>query len=356
MKSKVYFIPVSESDSATVAQEKLSCLLDKSGLLDLIQPSDSVAVKLHFGERGNTGFVKPHYLKVICAKVKEKQAIPFLSDTNTLYRGGRTNSREHLALAYEHGFIPDKIGADVFIPDETDKAETREIEINQRFIKKAAVLSIYLKAQALIGVAHFKGHIMTGFGGALKNIGMGCATRQGKLQQHGDIAPVIYLNNCQACAACVEACLTKAISIQDKKARINGAKCTGCASCIAACQHNAIDVHWLAGKDTIQEKMIEYAKAILDSKKKKSMFINFCLKITQECDCLAKDDPRIVPDIGILASVDPVALDKACLDMVCQKAGQDIFVKLHANTNGSKQLDYACGLGLGNLEYDLLAE
>ncbi len=355
MESRVFFVSVSESDSLSVVQDKLLRLLNQSNLFDFIQPSDSVAVKLHFGEEGNTGFVRPAYLKVVCTKVKERGAAPFLSDTNTLYRGSRASSGDHLKLAYKHGFTPKVTGAEVIIPDDTDITNTQEIDINQRFIKRAHVLSAYIKAQALIGVAHFKGHMMTGFGGALKNIGMGCATRQGKLEQHSDIAPIIYLNNCLGCAACALVCLPKAISIKNKKASINGAMCTGCASCIAACQHNAIDIHWVSGKDTIQEKLVEYAKAILDSKKKKRAFINFCLKITKECDCLAKDDPRIVPDIGIFASLDPVAIDKACLDMVNEKADRDIFRKLHANVNGLKHLEYAQTIGLGSLKYDLLS-
>lgn len=354
MKSRVFFIPVSESDPIPVAQDKLRCLLNQSNLLDFLKPLDSVAVKLHFGEEGNTGFVKPEYLKVVCTRVKEKQATPFLSDSNTLYRGSRTNSNDHLKLAYRHGFTSKETGAEVIIPDDTEITNNQEININQRFIKQAHVLSVFIKAQALIGVAHFKGHMMTGFGGALKNIGMGCATRQGKLEQHSDIAPIIYLNSCVGCGACAQVCLAKAISIKNKKAIINNAGCIGCASCIAACHNNAIDVQWVSGKDTIQNKLIEYAKAILDSKKKKRAFINFCLKITKECDCLAKDDPRIIPDLGIFVSVDPVAIDKACLDMVNEKAARDIFRELHPNVDGLRQLEYAQDLGLGRLKYDLV--
>ncbi|MDD5196887.1 MAG: DUF362 domain-containing protein [Candidatus Omnitrophica bacterium] len=354
MKSRVYFIKVSEADSISAVQDKLLRLLNKSNLFAFIKPFDSVAVKLHFGEEGNTGFVRPEYLKVICAKVKEKAALPFLSDTNTLYKGSRTNSKDHLKLAYKHGFTPANVGAEVVIPDERDKAQIREVSLNQKFVKNAQVLSVYLEAQALVGVAHFKGHIMTGFGGALKNIGMGSATRQGKLEQHSNIAPIVYADNCVGCAACVEVCPVKAISMKDKKSCIDNAKCIGCATCIAVCNYRAIDVCWDSGGDLIQEKMVEYAKAILESKKKKSAFLNFCIKVTQECDCLAQDDPRIVPDIGIFASLDPVSLDKACLDMVNKAAGKDIFRELHPRRDGAKQLEHAASLGLGSLEYELL--
>ncbi|MFA5177290.1 MAG: DUF362 domain-containing protein [Candidatus Omnitrophota bacterium] len=354
MKSRVYFTRVSEADSIAVVQDKLLRLLDGSNLFASIQPSDSVAVKMHFGEEGNTGFVRPEYLKVICAKIKEKAALPFLSDTNTLYKGSRTNSQDHLKLAYKHGFTPAKVGAQVIIPDEREDAQVREVSLNQKFIQNAQVLSLYLDAQALVGVAHFKGHIMTGFGGALKNIGMGSATRKGKLEQHSNVAPVIYQENCTGCGACVKVCPVQAISMQNKKSRIDNAKCIGCATCIAACNFRAIDVSWDSGGEVIQEKMIEYAKAILDSKKEKCAFLNFCVKITQECDCLAKDDPRIVPDIGIFASLDPVSIDKACLDMVNKTAGKDIFRELHPKRDGTKQLRHAESLGLGSLEYELL--
>jgi hypothetical protein len=182
---------------------------------------------------------------------------------------------------------------------------------------------------------------------------MGCAARKGKLEQHSHVAPVVYLDSCVGCGACEKVCPVYAVSIKDKKSRIDNAKCIGCASCIAACNYKAIDVAWESGGQTIQQKMIEYAKAVLDTKRQKCAFINFCLKITKECDCLAQDEERIVPDIGILASSDPVGLDKACLDMVNLKAGKDIFKQLHPNRDGLRQLEYAQNLGLGNLEYNL---
>jgi len=354
MKSKVYFISVSELDYPETIQSKLAHLLDHAKLFDYIKPSQRVCLKMHFGEEGNTGFVKPQYLQVICRKIKEKQAQPFLSDTNTLYHGLRTNSKDHLNIAYSHGFTPAETGAEVIIPDDNLANNCSDLEINRKYIKTAQVVSEFVKANALVGVAHFKGHIMTGFGGALKNIGMGCATRKGKLQQHSTVAPIVYLDNCTGCGACVEVCPSKAIVLKNKKACIDKIKCIGCASCIAACNYQAIDVPWDSGGDTIQEKMIEYASAVLDKQKGKSAFINFCLKITKECDCLAKDDPRIVPDIGILASLDPVSLDKACLDLVQQRADRDILRELHPKRDGLKQLKYADMLGLGNLDYDLV--
>ncbi|MCK9595369.1 MAG: DUF362 domain-containing protein [Candidatus Omnitrophica bacterium] len=353
-KSKVYFIPVDNSTKQEEAVLRLEVLLKKSGFLDLIASGDKVAVKLHFGEQGNTGYVRPEYLRVICDQVKDRNALVFLADTNTLYRGKRTNSKDHLKLAYSHGFIPDKVNAEVLIPDDTRKEQVQDVVIDQKFIKTAKIARIFWDADVIIGVAHFKGHIMTGFGGALKNLGMGCATREGKLAQHSDVSPFVIASNCVGCKACEKACPAQAVVIKNKKSIINSAKCIGCASCIAACKYNAIEINWEAGGRDIQQKMIEHAKAVLENKKDKEVFINFCLKITQECDCLAQDDPRIAPDVGILVSTDPVSIDKASFDLVNAAAGKDVFKQAHPNRDGMIQLNYARELGLGSLDYDLI--
>lgn len=354
MKSRVYLVRLGNSEKVKVVGDKLKHLLEGSRVLDFIQLNNRVAVKMHFGEEGNTGFVKPQYLRIICDKITTLKAAAFISDTNTLYRGRRTNSVDHLALACEHGFTLQATGAEIIVPDDTKKENVVEVLINQKFIKTAKVARLFVDADALVGVSHFKGHIMTGFGGALKNIGMGCAAREGKLQQHSEVSPVVYQDKCTGCGECIEACPVKAITIQNNKSVIDGQKCIGCATCIAVCPSMAIDVPWGSGAATIQEKMIEYASAVLKSKKGKLGFLNFAIKITKECDCLAKDDPRIVPDIGILASVDPVSIDQAAFDLVNQYCGKDIFDELHPQRDGTKQLKYAQKLGLGNLDYELI--
>lgn len=354
MKSKVYLIRSANSEKLQVVADKLKRLLEGSRVLDFIQPKNKVAVKMHFGEEGNTGFVKPEYLRIICDKILGQGASAFISDTNTLYRGKRTNSADHLALAHKHGFSQEATGAEIIIPDDTKKENIIEVSIDQKFVKAAKVARIFVDADALVDVSHFKGHIMTGFGGALKNIGMGCAAREGKLQQHSEVSPVVYQDKCTGCGECEKGCPVDAITIQDNKSIIDGAKCIGCATCIAVCPVSAIDVSWGSGAATIQEKMIEYASAILKNKKGRCGFINFAIKITKDCDCLAKDDPRIVADIGILASLDPVAIDQASLDLVNQASGKDLFQELHPQRDGTKQLKYAHKLGLGNLDYELI--
>ncbi len=353
MKSKVYLVRLGNQEKSQVVTDKLKRLLEESHVLDFIQPKYKVAVKMHFGEEGNTGFVKPEYLRIICDKISAQGALAFISDTNTLYRGRRTNSSDHLALAHEHGFSKEATSAEIIVPEDNAK-DILEVSINQKYIKAAKIARIFMDADALVGVSHFKGHIMTGFGGALKNIGMGCAAREGKLQQHSEVSPVVYQDKCTGCGDCVKACPVDAITIQNNKSVIDGAKCIGCATCIAVCPVSAIDVPWGSGAATIQEKMIEYTSAVLKSKKGKTGFISFVIKITKECDCLAKDDPRVVPDIGILASVDPVSIDQASLDLVNKASGKDIFQELHPQRDGTQQLKYAHKLGLGNLDYELI--
>ena len=377
MKSKVYFIGAADHDTKDNIIAKFNHLLDKSNILDIVSENDEVAVKMHFGEEGNTGFVKPAYVRCVCDALTKKGSKVVVSDTNTLYRGKRLNAKDHLMLAHEHGFTEEAIGAPVVIAEGNES-----VNMQGRFIKNAMIAPLFLKPNCIIGISHFKGHVMTGFGGSLKNIGMGCASREGKLAQHSSVSPFVRFKNCIGCGECKKICPVGAIDIntpltpssfaslrtsfspmgregvrqrtEPPKAQIDSSKCIGCASCIAACPSSAIDIHWESGAGDIQEKMIEYARAVLETKKEKSAFVNFAIKITKECDCLAKDDPRIAPDIGIFESVDPVSVDKASFDAVKSACGKDIFKEAWPERDWSKQLNYAQKIGLGNLNYELI--
>jgi len=352
-KTQVFFIPVKDTDAVPAVQGQLRRLLEASRILSFVQPSARVILKIHFGEEKNTGFVKPEYARVVSEQIIQAGGLPVLSDTNTLYRGMRTNSSDHLKIAARHGFVTETTRAEVFIPENAAE-NSREVPINQKFIKVAKIARVYLECDALVALSHFKGHIMTGFGGAIKNIGMGCAMREGKLEQHSNVAPFVYDKRCTACGACIRVCPANAIGKVNNVAFINEDLCIGCASCIAACDYNAIDVNWESGSDKIQQKMVEYAKAVMDSQNGKMAYVNFAVKITKECDCLAQDDPRISPDIGILASRDPVAVDRASYDLVVQACGEDVFREVHPQRNGLHQLEYAQQLGLGSQDYELI--
>ncbi len=353
MSSKVYFIPLARSDNLQIINEKLKELLDKSNLLDLIEKNDKCAVKVHFGEEGNTGFVRPEHLRVVCDEIRARGGDTFLSDANTLYRGKRLNSKDHLALAYEHGFTKEITATDVIIPDDSKQENVISVQVNQKFIKQAKLARIFIDSDAIIAVSHFKGHILTGFGGALKNIGMGCATREGKLAQHCDLAPVVQTERCIGCGECVKICPAGAIHLEDKKSILDSSKCIGCASCLAVCPTMAMFIDFAAGV-SVQEKMVEYSLAVLKEKKNKAGFINFAIKINKECDCWGMENPQIAPDIGILASMDPVSIDKASFDLVNKTCGRDIFKETHPDQNGLMQLKTAQEIGLGNLDYELI--
>lgn len=353
MKSKVYFIPFTDPANVAEGARRVQKLLDESRVLDCVKKNATVAVKAHFGEEGNKGFVAPEFAGVICRAVLNKGAKAFLSDTNTLYRGKRTNCQDHLALAHAHGFTKKITGVDVIIPDDTVKKNTVEVTIDRKLVPKAKIARLFADADALVVISHFKGHMLSGFGGALKNMGMGCATREGKLVQHCTATPVVHEEQCIGCGACVQVCPVDAIRLENNKAKVETAKCIGCASCVGACPTWAMFVFSASG-DMVQKKMAEYALAVLKGKKGRTAFINFAVKINKECDCWSMENPRIGPDVGILASNDPVSLDKACFDVVRKACARDIFKEHHPEQNSFVQLEYAASLGLGNLAYELV--
>ncbi|EKD27571.1 MAG: hypothetical protein ACD_79C00670G0001, partial [uncultured bacterium] len=212
MKSKVYYISVKNLEDDNSLKSKFELLLDKSGILKPIPDSISSVIKIHFGEEGNTGFIKPGFVKILAEKLINKKINSKLSDSNTLYKGRRTNSGDHTNLAMEHGFSLDSTLCKIEIPEDKIKENTITIPLNGNFIKNAHVLKLYKETPFIIAMSHFKGHIMTGFGGSLKNIGMGCASREGKLAQHSDLSPVIYKDNCTGCGECIKVCPVNAIT------------------------------------------------------------------------------------------------------------------------------------------------
>lgn len=353
MKSKVYFVPVEDAEDVNAVNGRLKLLLAESRVLAFTQGRRKVVVKLHFGEEGTDAFVRPDHLRLIGDEITGRGAVPFLSDSNTLYRGKRLNSQDHLALAEAHGFTREAVGADIFIPDEAEQGDVLEVQIDQGLIKTAKVGRCYVEADAFVAVTHFKGHALTGFGGTLKNIGMGCATRPGKLAQHCNAAPTFYEDKCVGCGECEKVCPVGAIRMEDDRSVLDKEKCIGCASCFAACSNMALFVDIEAG-DELQKKMVEYAYAVLKDKKGDLGFLNFALRINKECDCWRYENQRIAPDVGLFASADPVAIDKASLDLVNASCGKEIFKEVHPEQHHLLQLEYAQKLGLGSVDYELI--
>ena len=366
MSSTVYFVDMRASVQENLLA-KMVKLLDRVDLRTRIPSRALVAIKLHFGEKGNLAFIRPNFIRVVVDQVKALGASPFLTDANTLYVGSRADSVSHLTTAIENGFAYAVVGAPLIIADGLRGGSSRRIRIDQEIVKSAYIGAEIAEADALISVAHFKGHELSGFGGTLKNIGMGCASRAGKLVQHSGLSPKVTRKKCVACGQCVEHCSQGALSIHEEKAGIDTKKCVGCGECILICPNQAIDVRWNADMVLFQKKMVEHAFAVLKGKKGKTAFVNFLTHISPACDCYPHNDAPIVQDMGILASTDPVAIDQASVDMVNRqtglegsrleshkRAGEDKFRGLYPRVDWGVQLEHAEKLGLGSRTYELV--
>ncbi len=353
MKAQVFFIPAAAEDAAKTLSQKTRDVFLRLGLCDKLDKEDFVALKIHFGEKSNTGYIRPVWLLDLVHEIGKKTGRAFLTDSNTLYVGHRSNSVDHLRLAWSHGFRPDVIGAPVIIADGLIGRDMRESPGQHGRITSPKIGSAFLNSDALVCLTHVTGHVQTGLGAALKNLGMGCASRAGKLDQHSVAHPRVTAKACRNCGLCFDYCAARAIVQAEGHVVIDDKKCTGCGECLVVCKFGAVKLRWDEDFKRIQEKVAEYAFHVKNHFKDKIGFVNYLIKITKDCDCMAKDDPRIVDDIGILASVDPVAIDKASADLVLRRAGRDVF-KAGYDIDWSSQLRHGAEIGLGSMDYDLI--
>jgi uncharacterized Fe-S center protein len=365
MKSNVYFIDLRATAKENLVA-KLARLLDTAGLSETIKQRDLVAVKLHFGEQGNTAFIRPVFIRKIVESIKNIGAVPFLTDANTLYAGTRSDSPHHLLTAIQNGFAYAVVDAPVIIADGLRGKSETAVTINQKNFKKVYIGSDIMEADALISVAHFKGHELSGFGGTIKNVGMGCASRRGKLAQHSTVAPKVIKEKCVGCGDCMDHCSQNALSLKKEKAVLDSKKCIGCGECIIICPNDAIQIQWDQAIPVFLENMVEYTMGVLKNKAGKTLFVNFITDISPACDCYGHNDAPIVRNIGIVASTDPVAIDQTSVDLVNQEQalpesclttnmekGEDKFRGIYPNVDWTIQLDYAQRLGLGSRSYEL---
>ena len=366
MKSPVYFANLraySDQESTTI---KVQRLFDRAGFSGVIAPHDRTAVKLHFGERGNDGFISPVYVRQVVDKIKSCGALPFLTDTNTLYLGSRSNAVDHITTAILHGFDFAVTGAPIIIADGLFGKNVAQVTIGKQHFNTVTIAGDIALADSMIVMSHFKGHIVSGFGGAIKNLAMGCAPPEGKRAQH-NARPFTITDRCSGCGTCVEVCPKTAISIKKEKSAIERDLCIGCFECMHVCPEHAIDIDWETEIPVFLERMVEYAYGVVKEKKGKVGYLNFLIRITPDCDCFPFSDTPIVPDIGILASEDPVAIDAASYDLVNQQTGftdslliahhlngEDKFKGVHPQTDGIRQLKYAEEIGMGSRAYDLI--
>lgn len=341
--TKVYFLPIEK-----MSAENLVRLFESAGFGELISGHKLVAIKLHFGEMGNTAYLKPENVKPVTEKISSLGGKPFLTDANTLYKGTRGNAVDHMNTAKVHGydFLP------VIIADGLVGKDHYKVQVNLKHFKEVNIGSACDHIDSMIVLTHFKGHEVTGFGGAIKNVGMGLGSRSGKQRMHADVSPEVDASKCTGCGLCVKWCPQDAIKLVDGKAVIDSSKCTGCAECIVTCQFNAISIEWNGSPRSLQEKMVEYAFGAL--KGKKCGYFNFIIDVSPNCDCWNFTNQPIVKNIGVLASSDPVAIDQASLDLVNKVSGTDIFKKTWPEIDHNIQLEYGQEIGLGNRKYELI--
>ena len=365
MASKVYFTNFRTTFRENLPQ-KLARLVKKAGMLEGIDFDNKfTAIKIHFGEPGNLSYLRPNYAKVIVDLIKGEGGRVFLTDCNTLYVGRRKNALDHLEAAYENGYNPFTVGCHIMIADGLKGTDEVLVPIDGEYVKEAKIGRAVMDADIVISMNHFKGHEATGFGGALKNLGMGCGSRAGKMEMHSAGKPLVLKGQCVGCGACTKICAHSAITVTDKKASIDHSKCVGCGRCIGICPMDAVTAANDESNDILNCKIAEYALAVV--KDRPNFHISLVVDVSPNCDCHAENDVPIVPNVGMFASFDPVALDMACADAVNRQpviAGSildelpkytgDRFNDNHPETNWMSAIDHAEKLGLGTREYELI--
>ena len=345
--------------------QKLKHLMKKAGFENIDFEDKYAAIKIHFGEPGNLAYLRPNWAKVVCDYVKELGGKAFLTDCNTLYVGGRKNALDHLDSAYTNGYNPFQTGVHTIIADGLKGTDEALVPVNGEYIKEAKIGQAIMDADIIISLNHFKGHELTGFGGALKNLGMGCGSRAGKMEMHSAGKPAVQQELCIGCGQCIKICAHDAPSITDGKAAIDHQKCVGCGRCIGVCPKDAIKASMDEANDILNYKIAEYTKAVVDNRP--CFHISLVIDVSPYCDCHSENDIAIVPDVGMFASFDPVALDQACADAVNRQPAiknslldkhdhdhHDHFTDVSPETNWKSCLEHAEKIGLGTREYELI--
>lgn len=352
MKKNVYFSSLNTNHFNTPFSiiKRLSDIIDDVNFTT----RDHVALKIHFGEFGNFNHIKPQYLFPLIEKFKNLKVKVFLTDTNTLYQGMRTEAVEHISCGIKNGFGYDALQVPIIIADGIKGHDYVSVEIDGKYFTEVKVASNIFYADYLVCLSHFKLHDIAGFGGSIKNLGMGCASKNGKYEMHSDLSFKIN-KRCVGCGQCVKTCAYHAIIIEDKKARITG-KCIGCGHCLLACNRGAIQPSFSTKGDEFLKKLVEYAFGVIKHKNERKFFFNFLTNIALICDCVNYTPEILMNDIGIVVSDDPVACDQASIDLLNKhyQHGNDIIKDKYPDVNYELCLDYAEQIGLGSRDYRLI--
>lgn len=337
-KSKVYFTNLRTNPSSNL-MDKMIRLVKKAGIEDIDFDGKFTAIKIHFGEPGNLAYLRPNFAGRLVDYLQGLGAKCYLTDSNTLYSGRRANGVDHYQSAMENGYNPITVHCPIVIADGIKGSDYAEIEVGGAYCKAPKIGRAIADADIVISMNHFKGHEQAGFGGALKNLGMGCASVGGKLELHSQAQPTVHASRCKGCRICEKNCAHDAIHVVDRIAQIDYSKCVGCGQCIAMCKYDAAGQGADNSSDVLNCKIAEYAKAVI--KDKAHFHISFIMNVSPECDCWNHNDAAVVPDLGICCSTDPVALDCACADLVNQ-APTISFEGYEIQEKVSNQMDERC--------------
>ena len=367
MASKVFFADLRTNYRENL-QQKLTRLLKTAGMGEIDFDNKFVAIKLHFGEPGNLAFLRPNWARTVADFVKERGGKPFLTDCNTLYVGGRKNALDHMDSAMLNGFNPMTTGCQIIIADGLKGSDEVEVPVaGGEYVKNAKIGRAVMDADVFISLTHFKGHETAGFGGCLKNIGMGCGSRAGKMEQHNAGKPHVAEKYCIGCGQCRRVCAHGAPIIENGKAHIDHDKCVGCGRCIAVCPKDAVQINWDESTTNLNYKIAEYTKAVVDGRP--CFHISLVIDVSPNCDCHSENDMAIVPNVGMFASFDPVALDMACVDAVNAQTplrgsaadggeehvhAHDHFQRIHPDTDWRSCLEHGEKIGIGTRDYELI--
>ncbi|HMA04344.1 MAG TPA: DUF362 domain-containing protein [Methanomicrobiales archaeon] len=365
MAAEVFYTGLRARKEGDSRIAKIRRLFSAAGFGDCIRERDFCAIKLHFGEQGCDTHVSPVHVRQVVDLIRAEGGRPFLTDTGTLYSGSRSNAVDHIATAISHGFDYAVVGAPVIIADGLRSGHVAEVKIGKKHFNRVFIAGDIARADSMMVISHFTGHDTAGFGGAIKNLAMGCASARGKREMHEAHAMTVP-ERCRGCGSCVEVCPAGALSLKGEKVSLDRETCLGCGECLTACLQSAIEFDWTVDIPAFTERLVEYACGALEGKRDRAGFFNFLLSVTPDCDCVRWSDAPLVSDIGILASRDPVAIDAASLDLVNRQAGlagtllethhrpgEDKFRGVWEHTRGDLQISYAEECGLGTRDYRL---
>ncbi len=353
--SNVHLMRFKASNPDDRVKNRLKKLFHRAGFDEIIDKNDLTALKVHFGEKGNNTFLPPAYTEPIVRMIKSLGAKPFVTDTNVLYKSARDNAVNHIILAHEHGFSLKTIGAPIIISDGIAGRNEIEIKIDAPINKTVSLAADLVTANSLIVITHVTGHINVGLAATIKNMGMGMASRKGKLMQHSVSKPMINQNKCTACGVCSQWCPVNAINVGEKFASIDESICIGCGECLTVCRFNAVKFKWDSTSAELQKQIAEHALGIVQQKKCKIGFFTFLINMTKDCDCQGANLKPIIDDIGVLAGKDPVAIDQAVLDLT-KTNNKNISELSYPNIDANIQLIYGEKIGLGSRNYKLVEE